>query len=88
FGFAVGGNSSFAPSNAFLTTQPGVNGTYGTAQNPSIFGTATNLSGLQNINGGGAAGINALQNLFANVATQTVSNGVVTNTPAQPGFNF
>ncbi len=89
FGFAIGGNPAQGPNNGnWLTTQPGVNGTYGTLQNPAFGGTATNLSGLQNITGGGAAGINALQGLFANVATQTVSNGVVTNTPPQPGFNF
>lgn len=89
FGFAIGGNPIQGSNNGnFLTTQPGVNGTYGTAQNPTILGTATNLSNLANISGGGAAGLNALQGLFANVPTQTVSNGVVTTTPAQPGFNF
>lgn len=89
FGFAIGGNPAQSANNpAYLTTQPGVNGTYGTLQNPTVLGTATNLSGLQNIAGGGAAGINALQGLFPNVATQTISNGVVTNTPALPGFNF
>lgn len=89
FGFAIGGNPAQSQNNgAYLTTQPGVNGTYGTLQNPSVLGTATNLSGLANIAGGGTAGINALQGLFPNVATQTVSQGVVTNTPAQPGFNF
>jgi Flp pilus assembly secretin CpaC len=57
-------------------------------QNPKFGDTNTNLSGLANISGGGAAGINALQGLFSNVATQTVSNGVVTNSPAAPGFSF
>ena len=89
FGFALGGNPSSSANNSnYLTTQPGVNGTYGTMQNPKYGDTNTNLSGLANINGGGAAGINALQGLFSNVATQSVSNGVVTNTPAQPGYSF
>jgi Flp pilus assembly secretin CpaC len=46
FGFGIGGNSTQSANNtSFLTTQPGVNGTYGTAQNPSIGGTNTNLTG-------------------------------------------
>jgi Flp pilus assembly secretin CpaC len=91
FGFALGGNPSQSANNpAFLTTQPGLNGTYGTQQNPGLPWTSqnTNLSGLVNIAGGGAAGINALQGLFPQPVTTTVGSGGATITSTPPGFNF
>lgn len=89
FGFAIGGNPVQGTNNGnYLTTQPGVNGTYGTMQNPTIGSTNTNLSGLQNISGGGSAGLNALQGLFAAPQTQTVqSNGNIVVTQ-NPGYTF
>ena len=89
FGFAIGGNSTQLANNGnYLTTQPGVNGTYGTMQNPLVLNTNTNLTGLQNISGGGAAGLNALQGLFQAPAVVTVGAGGNTVTTQDPGFNF
>jgi Flp pilus assembly secretin CpaC len=62
FAFAVGGNSSSGSGSSFLTSSPGVNGTYGTAQNPSYGSTNTNLTGIAGLSGGGSPGINYLQN--------------------------
>lgn len=89
FGFAVGGNPTQGQNNGnWLTTQPGINGTYGTMQNPTLGSTNTNLSGLQNITGGGAAGLNALQGLFAATPTSTVTAGGQTIVTQDPGFTF
>ncbi|MBX9721750.1 MAG: hypothetical protein K2X81_10170, partial [Candidatus Obscuribacterales bacterium] len=89
FGFGIGGNQQSGSGNTnYLTTQPGVNGTYGTMQNPTVDSTNTNLSGLANISGGGAAGINAIQSLFANSPVTTVGSGGATSTTTAPGFNF
>lgn len=91
FGFAIGGNPQSAVNNTnFLTTQPGVNGTFGTFQNPAYPGmnqvTATNISGLQNIQGGGAPGVNFLNQLFAPNPTVTVGSGGNTVTTTPPGL--
>ncbi len=90
FGFAIGGNPIQGANNGnFLTTQPGVNGTYGTMQNPVYGNTNTNLTGLQNISGGGGAGLNALQGLFASPQTIQILPGTNSAVITQnPGFNF
>lgn len=91
FGFAIGGNPQSAVNNTnFLTTQPGTNGTFGTFQNPVYPGqnqlAATNLTGLQNIQGGGAPGINFLNQLFTPTPTTTVQPGGQTIVTTPPGL--
>ena len=91
FGFAIGGNPQSAVNNTnFLTTQPGTNGTFGTFQNPVYPGqnqiAATNITGLQNIQGGGAPGFNFINGLFNPTPTTTVQPGGQTIVTTPPGL--
>lgn len=95
FGFGVGGNPvAGSGNNNFLTTEPGINGTYGTALNPTVTGFGTPQSTnwgvngaptLQNINGGGQIGINALSGLFP--AAAPASGFSFANIPSQISAN-
>jgi Flp pilus assembly secretin CpaC len=94
FGFSVGGNSTQSANNpSYLTTQPGVNGTYGTTQNPSYGSTNTNLSStITNLSGSSLIGKNnqygastAPVNFFGGGTATNYSNlgqGVINGLPS------
>lgn len=67
FGFNIGGNSASPTVNTgLLATSPGINGTFGTALNPTPISQggslATNFNNLVNVAGGGLPGISILNN--------------------------
>ncbi len=71
FGFSIGGNPSInAAPGGLLASSPGINGTFGTQLNPNSLlqsglggaSSNSNFTTLANVLGGGAPGINILQN--------------------------
>jgi Flp pilus assembly secretin CpaC len=83
FGFGIGGNATQTANNgAFLTSQPGINGTYGTALNPTVLGAATNFNNLAGLSSGGAPGLNYVTNL----AGAAISNPLWIKPGVNPAF--